>query len=72
VSEVVTMPVWLIVVIVVAAAMAFVLGGRIFSVVPDRLRRSDAKTAETVDQFAMSTRNPMALPMHDRSFDRPR
>jgi hypothetical protein len=67
------MPVWLIVVIVaVAVPVVLFIGGKLFSVIPDRLRHTDSKTAETIDQLAMSNRNPMALPMHDRSFDKPR
>jgi hypothetical protein len=42
------------------------------SALRDQLRRADPKMVETLDQVPVTVRNPRALPMHDRSFDRPR
>jgi hypothetical protein len=38
----------------------------------DRSRNSDPATAEANDAANMMMRNPVALPMHDHSFDKPR
>jgi hypothetical protein len=64
------MPGWLIAVIVIVPL--FLIGGTLFSAVPDRIRRSDRKTAESLDQYFMSGKNPFAMPMHDRAFDKPK
>lgn len=64
------MPLWLILLIAIPAAL--LVGGTLYSAVPDRIRKSDPKTAETLDQIAMTFANPRALPMHDKSFDKPR
>lgn len=70
------MSVWLIALIVVAAIA--LLTGVLFlrrkepsAVLRDQLRETDPHAAETLDEIAMTARNPVALPMHDRSFDPP-
>jgi hypothetical protein len=67
---VVVMPMWLILLIVIPVAL--LVGGTLYSAVPDRIRKSDPNSAETLDQIAMTFVNPRALPMHDRAFDPPR
>jgi hypothetical protein len=71
------MSVWLIVLIVVGASV--LVGGGLFlrrkdpsTVLRDQLRETDPRAAETLDEIAMTAMNPVALPMHDRSFDPPR
>lgn len=71
------MSLWLIVLIVVAAAVivlgVVIVGRRAPSgVLREQLRKTDPKSVEDLDQVAATIRNPLALPMHDRSFDRPR
>jgi hypothetical protein len=68
---------WLIVLIVVAvcvAATGLLWRGRKApsSVLREQVRKADPKTVEAIDQVPVALRNPVALPMHDRSFDRPR
>ncbi len=64
------MSAWAIALVVVAGAL--LIGGTLYSAAADRIRRRDSRSAETVDQLPVTTVNPMALPMHDRAFDKPR
>jgi hypothetical protein len=63
--------VWLIGV-PVGIAVLLLLGWCFKSVVPSNLRRTDPDLAEDLDQMPATLRNPVALPMHDHSFDKPR
>jgi hypothetical protein len=63
--------VWLIG-IVVGIAVVLLLGWCFKSVVPSNLRRTDPDLADDLDQMPATLRNPVALPMHDHSFDKPR
>jgi hypothetical protein len=38
----------------------------------DQTRKADSRNAEAGDAATMMMRNPVALPMHDHSFDKPR
>lgn len=71
------MSLWLVALIAVAAC-AVVTGVVLTrrkappSALRDQLRKTDPRTTETLDQLPATMRNATALPMHDRSFDRPR
>jgi hypothetical protein len=65
------MLVWMIG-IAVGVAVLFVLGWAFKSVMPSNLRAADPGLAEDLDQMPATLRNPVALPMHDHSFDKPR
>jgi hypothetical protein len=71
------MPVWLVVLIAVAACAVLIgvlwVGRKNPSAaLRDQLRTTDPRLAETIDQLPATARAPRALPIHDRSFDRPR
>lgn len=64
---------WLMAIgIIVAGLLAGGYANRLASTRADRLRGIDAKAAETLDQLRMDGATPVALPMHDRAFDKPR
>jgi hypothetical protein len=63
---------WLIGIgVVVAVVSAGGFAQRLASIRADRLRAVDPKSADTLDQLRMSGVTPVAVPMHDRAFDKP-
>jgi hypothetical protein len=64
------MPGWLIGLIVVAGL--FLIGGTLFTVTSDKIRRRDPARAEDMDEMAATMAARAALPMHDHAFDHPK
>jgi hypothetical protein len=56
----------------VGIVVLLILGWAFRSAVPGNLRSTDPKLAEDMDQMPATLRSPVALPMHDHSFDKPR
>jgi hypothetical protein len=61
-----------VIAVVVVLALAGGVGQTLASKRADRLRKVDPAAAETLEAMRVTAATRAALPMHDRSFDRPR